>query len=46
LPISRGIISHLGGRLWVDDPQQLGGACLIMELPKAPEEDNPSGSCG
>jgi len=42
LPISRGIISHLGGRLWVDDPQQLGGACLIMELPQAPEEDQPS----
>lgn len=46
LPISRGIISHLGGRLWVDDPQQLGGACLVMELPQAPEEDRPSGSHG
>lgn len=35
LPISRGIINHLGGRLWIDDPQSLGGACLILELPSA-----------
>ena len=44
LPISRGIISHLGGRLWVDEPQQLNGACLILELPQAPqkEESQPS----
>lgn len=33
LPICRGILMHLGGRLWVDDPQTLGGACLVMELP-------------
>ncbi len=37
LPISRGIINHLGGRLWVDEPQQLSGACLALELPAAPE---------
>ncbi|MBR9830148.1 MAG: histidine kinase [Oceanospirillales bacterium] len=35
LPISRGIVSHLGGRLWVDTPEQLQGACLAMELPTA-----------
>ncbi|PSL16846.1 Na+/proline symporter [Marinobacterium halophilum] len=35
LPISRGIVSHLGGRLWVDAPEQLQGACLAMELPAA-----------
>ncbi|TFH86722.1 histidine kinase [Billgrantia azerbaijanica] len=36
LPISRGIVAHLGGRLWVEDAPTLGGACLIMELPQAP----------
>ncbi|MDY7115108.1 sensor histidine kinase [Halomonas sp. SSL-5] len=38
LPISRGIVAHLGGRLWVEDAPHLGGACLIMELPEAPPE--------
>ena len=36
LPISRGIIVHLGGRLWVEDAKHLGGACLTLELPVAP----------
>ncbi len=35
LPISRGIVAHLGGRLWVEPAPTLGGACLIMELPEA-----------
>ncbi|UYG02030.1 sensor histidine kinase [Halomonas sp. LR3S48] len=35
LPISRGIVAHLGGRLWVDDAPTLQGACLVMELPSA-----------
>ncbi|SHF15754.1 Na+/proline symporter [Modicisalibacter ilicicola DSM 19980] len=38
LPISRGIVAHLGGRLWVEEAPTLGGACLIMELPQAPAE--------
>ncbi|SDL68466.1 Na+/proline symporter [Franzmannia pantelleriensis] len=39
LPISRGIVAHLGGRLWVEEAPTLGGACLVMELPEAhPEE--------
>ena len=38
LPISRGIIAHLGGRLWVERAPNLGGACLVMELPEAPPE--------
>ncbi|MDN3556237.1 sensor histidine kinase [Halomonas maura] len=38
LPISRGIVAHLGGRLWVEAAPTLGGACLVMELPEAPEE--------
>ena len=36
LPISRGIIAHLGGRLWVEDAKTLDGACLTLELPAAP----------
>ncbi|CBV42625.1 sensor histidine kinase [Halomonas elongata] len=39
LPISRGIVAHLGGRLWIEDAAELGGACLVMELPEAPSED-------
>ncbi|MDI5920202.1 sensor histidine kinase [Halomonas sp. LR5S13] len=38
LPISRGIVAHLGGRLWVEEAPRLGGACLVMELPEAPPE--------
>ncbi|WP_346797897.1 sensor histidine kinase [Halomonas sp. Bachu 37] len=41
LPISRGIVAHLGGRLWVENAADLGGACLIMELPEAPDRDDP-----
>ncbi|SFU89140.1 sensor histidine kinase [Halomonas korlensis] len=37
LPISRGIVAHLGGRLWVESAPHLGGACLVMELPDAPD---------
>lgn len=35
LPISRGIIAHLGGRLWVEDAT-LGGARITLELPERP----------
>lgn len=42
LPISRGIIAHLGGRLWVEDAKTLGGACLTLELPAAPSETSPN----
>jgi Na+/proline symporter/nitrogen-specific signal transduction histidine kinase len=38
LPISRGIVAQLGGRLRVEDASTLGGACLVMELPAAPPE--------
>jgi len=44
LPISRGIIAHLGGRLWVEEPEELKGARLIIELPKAPEESGDEGN--
>ncbi|MWJ26700.1 histidine kinase [Halomonas sp. ZH2S] len=39
LPISRGIVAQLGGRLWVEDGASLGGASLIMELPEAPPKE-------
>ena len=38
LPISRGIVAHLGGRLWIEAATRLDGACLVMELPEAPAE--------
>ncbi|MYL24403.1 histidine kinase [Halomonas alkaliantarctica] len=44
LPISRGIVAHLGGRLWVDEGATLGGACLVMELPHAPKTEHDSRS--
>lgn len=49
LPISRGIVAHLSGRLWVEQAPRLGGACLVMELPEAPADapaptDDPSGA--
>ncbi len=44
LPISRGIVAHLGGRLWVEDAPHLGGACLTMELPEAPADASTSQS--
>ncbi len=38
LPISRQIVEHFGGRMWLrDDTQQ--GACLCFTLPWQPEED-------
>lgn len=40
LPICRGILTHLGGKLWVDEPQALGGAILVMELPKCDPTDS------
>ena len=42
LPISRGIVAQLGGRLWVEDAVTLGGAALVMELPAAPEAGPPA----
>ncbi|MCG6656185.1 histidine kinase [Halomonas campisalis] len=44
LPISRGIVAHLGGRLWVEEAPKLKGACLVMELPAAPAETAASAS--
>lgn len=42
LPICRGILTHLGGKLWVDDPITFGGASVVMELASthAPIEKN------
>ena len=38
LPISRQIIGHFGGRLWIEDLAD-GGACFVFELPRQ-REDN------
>ncbi|KEA62698.1 Serine phosphatase RsbU, regulator of sigma subunit [Marinobacterium lacunae] len=42
LPISRGIVNHLGGKLWVEKGQRLGGACFVLELPIADGEHSSS----
>ncbi|MBR9886014.1 MAG: hypothetical protein GYB21_21175, partial [Oceanospirillales bacterium] len=42
LPISRGIVNHLGGKLWVEKGQRLGGACFVLELPMADGEHSSS----
>ncbi|NVK40863.1 MAG: histidine kinase [Oceanospirillaceae bacterium] len=38
LPISRGIIANLGGRLWIEKGKRLGGARFVIELPQAPSQ--------
>ncbi len=41
LPISRSIVTHLNGKLWVQAGTTLGGACLVLELAQSPEEATP-----
>ncbi|MFC6671353.1 ATP-binding protein [Marinobacterium aestuariivivens] len=43
LPISRGIVAHLGGRLWIESGAELGGARFVIELPLAPAQAEPDG---
>ncbi|GGO86683.1 sodium:solute symporter [Marinobacterium nitratireducens] len=38
LPISRGIVANLGGRLWIEKSRRLGGARFVIELPEAPPQ--------
>ena len=35
LPISRQIVEHFGGRMWIED-RAGGGACFVFELPLVP----------
>ena len=40
LPISRRIVEHLGGRLWLDEAYE-GGACFVFELPLLAQRQPP-----
>ena len=40
LPISRQIVEHFGGRIWVESAPE-GGACFSFELPWTPLADHP-----
>ena len=40
LPISRQIVDHFGGRMWVESAPG-GGACFAFRLPLRPEEETP-----
>ena len=42
LPISRRIIEHLGGRIWVES-EPPNGATFIFRLPRKPTGEQPSG---
>ena len=44
LPISRQIIEHFGGRLWIETPAD-GGARFVFELPR-PHPENTDGHAG
>jgi len=37
LSISQRVVAEVGGRMWVEDSEELGGAKFIVELPAAPE---------
>jgi len=42
LPISRQIIEHFGGRMWLQQmPELIPGACFVFELPLQPPADSP-----
>jgi PAS domain S-box-containing protein len=38
LAICHRVVSEIGGRLWLEDSEELGGARFNVELPAAPEE--------
>ncbi|MGH7699577.1 MAG: two-component system sensor histidine kinase NtrB, partial [Gemmatimonadales bacterium] len=38
LAICQRVVSEVGGRIWLEESEELGGARFIVELPAAPEE--------
>jgi signal transduction histidine kinase len=38
LAICQRVVSEIGGRIWIDESEELGGARFIVELPAAPED--------
>ena len=40
LSICQRVVAEVGGRIWLEDSETLGGAKFIVELPAAPVQDN------
>lgn len=40
LSICQRVVAEVGGRIWLEDSESLGGAKFIVELPAAPVRDN------
>src|SRR5260221_5557387 len=46
LAICQRVVSEVGGKLWLDDSEELGGARFVVELPAAPEPVETEGVIG
>jgi signal transduction histidine kinase len=46
LAICQRVVSEVGGKLWLDDSEELGGARFVVELPAAPERIETEGVIG
>jgi len=46
LAICQRVVSEVGGKLWLDDSEELGGARFVVELPAAPERVETEGVIG
>jgi len=43
LSICQRVVAEVGGRIWLEDSETLGGAKFVVELPAAPVQDNQIG---
>jgi signal transduction histidine kinase len=46
LAICQRVVSEVGGKLWLEDSEELGGARFVVELPAAPERVETEGMIG
>ena len=46
LAICQRVVSEVGGKLWLEDSEELGGARFVVELPAAPERVETEGVIG
>jgi signal transduction histidine kinase len=46
LAICQRVVSEVGGKMWLDDSEELGGARFVVELPAAPERVETEGVIG
>jgi len=40
LSICQRVVAEVGGRIWLEDSEKLGGAKFVVELPAAPIREN------